>query len=907
MSVVLDWLAREGQLLLAWWLWMTLAGIAALPICIRLFSALPDRGYTLARALGMLLTTWLFWLLGSIGFLDNSSGSVAFAWMLLLALGYLVYTRLGAAFDWQGWWANNRSTIITAELLFALLFLVWALYRAAQNDLTGTEKPMELAFLSAAQRSPSFPPQDPWMSGFAISYYYMGYVMSAALSMLSGNSSSVGFNLTAAALFALAGIAAFGIACNMVRARAAMHAPLGARLPAILAGLLAATMLVGMGNFQLVFNELPYANGTATPEYLASWETQKLSPADLESYQQVPGAGLSLDSSSWRLWWWFGASRVPTDIDLDGRFTGTQPIGEFPAFSFILGDIHPHVLALPFVMLVMGIMLQIALQAHAPPGWQVLLAGIAVGGLAFLNAWDGPVFLVGLAGAEGLRRLLRNEEQRLRLGDWLSVLQFGALVAVVAGLAYLPYFIGFRSQAGGILPNLLHPAQIQHLFLMFGPLFIMLGCYLLVESWRAWRQRHLNLRAGLTLAACLLVVALLLMTVLAALLASLHPGQPIIGNLPPPVDGWGELAQQIAQRRWQYAPATLLLLAGIALCCARLFPAQSKPAHIGEVAPSLRSYTPATGSALLFIGMGLCLVFFCEFFYLKDNFFVRINTVFKLYYQAWALWSVAAAYGLYSIFADGARSRPQAHVLLRLVMGLLCIGSLLAGLLYTVLALNHRAIVETGRQSAAQWRRYEPAATWEGNFRRHVVQGQRVVPGTVLFSRSGGEDEAVRALDAGIVEVVGGGIVLHELLTLDGAVTLLHEDDRRAIDCLRDAVGDGEAAVAEAVGDAYNVNYGRVGTVTGIPVLLGWENHQRQWRGASYSEVAGNRASDLQTLFSSYDYAEAEAIIRRYNLTQIFFGTTERQRYGSLGEEKFLEHLPILCAAGNTRVYATGL
>ena len=52
MTLLLEWLSREGHLLLAWWLWITLAGMAAFPLCLRLFGALPDHGYTIARTLG---------------------------------------------------------------------------------------------------------------------------------------------------------------------------------------------------------------------------------------------------------------------------------------------------------------------------------------------------------------------------------------------------------------------------------------------------------------------------------------------------------------------------------------------------------------------------------------------------------------------------------------------------------------------------------------------------------------------------------------------------------------------------------------------------------------------------------------------------------------------------------------
>ena len=150
-----------------------------------------------------------------------------------------------------------------------------------------------------------------------------------------------------------------------------------------------------------------------------------------------------------------------TDYDLDKNPIGTQPIGEFPAFSFILGDNHPHVLALPFVVMAIGMMLNLTLNRRRPANDEILLYGLAAGGLTFLNAWDGPIYLCGFVGAEALRRLMTSEAGKLTAGDWIGLVRFGASLAAIAFLAYLPYFVGFRSQAGGLLPNLLHPTQFR--------------------------------------------------------------------------------------------------------------------------------------------------------------------------------------------------------------------------------------------------------------------------------------------------------------------------------------------------------------------------------------------------------------------------------------------------------------
>src|SRR5258708_25946123 len=75
---------------------------------------------------------------------------------------------------------------------------------------------MEMAFLSGIRRSATFPPHDPWMSGYAISYYHFGYIIMGMLGNMSGVSNGVAFNLALPLLFALTGTGAFGIAYDLV-------------------------------------------------------------------------------------------------------------------------------------------------------------------------------------------------------------------------------------------------------------------------------------------------------------------------------------------------------------------------------------------------------------------------------------------------------------------------------------------------------------------------------------------------------------------------------------------------------------------------------------------------------------------------------------------------------------------
>jgi uncharacterized membrane protein len=154
---------------LRWYLLITLIGIASFPIAFRFFPRLSSKGYSLARPLGLLLWGYVFWMLGSLGVLQNDLGGVVLGLILLLAASILSMTRGYGKALFQ-WVKANWKTIITMEILFFGLFAFWAVIRAANPEAAYTEKPMELAFINSILKSPSFPPNDPWLSGYSISY-----------------------------------------------------------------------------------------------------------------------------------------------------------------------------------------------------------------------------------------------------------------------------------------------------------------------------------------------------------------------------------------------------------------------------------------------------------------------------------------------------------------------------------------------------------------------------------------------------------------------------------------------------------------------------------------------------------------------------------------------------------------
>jgi len=157
---------------------MTLVG---LPLAHILFQRLPSRGYLLAKPLGLLAFSFVSWLLLFTGVFTNGRSYLMLVLIVLVLAALLAYSRLPGlttelrARGWQ---------IILGEAVFAVAFLLFALYRARNPDIAGTEKPMEFAMLNSVMRSATFPPMDPWLSGLPVNYYYFGYSIGGALANL---------------------------------------------------------------------------------------------------------------------------------------------------------------------------------------------------------------------------------------------------------------------------------------------------------------------------------------------------------------------------------------------------------------------------------------------------------------------------------------------------------------------------------------------------------------------------------------------------------------------------------------------------------------------------------------------------------------------------------------------------
>lgn len=713
-----------------WYAVLMVSTWAFAPLVRWLCKELSDRGTSIIRPVALLLAVYPGWLIASTGVAQFGAGVVIGTVVLAGLLGWILAWKRGAV---------DRSWIVNALLVEGaslFLFLIYVWLRGYTPEILGTEKPMEVAFLASSARTVEMPPPDPWFAGEPINYYYLGYLLHATIGRISGVAPQTGFNLALATIFSMTAVAAFGVSWNVVRPW------LGGRA-SVVCGLLAVFAVTFAGNLY----------------------------APLRLMQNL---GETLNA-----WWWdrgvgigWRSSRIVCDGDRIGNlclFPARETINEFPYFSFLLGDLHPHLMALPFTLV--AIALSWSLARSREPGigprdrsWypRLVTTGVIVGSLYALNAWDFPTFMaIVTIGA------IASARNRIQAVVRVGILGLSALVA------WSPFFLTYApptsSSLSGvpgwaaklpIVPSLLsgfafHAGErtsVLEYLTMFGAPYAF-GVALVFSG--LWRDSPIERQSSVRL----------------AILTAVGIGIPgILLNAP------------------------VLPLCGIPLAIA-IGQLQRSPS------PSPRAFALVAFSCAWLLSIGVEIVF------LRDAFGDRMNTLFKFYYQTWTLYGVAMAVAIGLFWQATIRNSWP-----RIALAAATTAMLLAGLAYPTVATY-------------QWT--DRLQSWTG-------------------------------LD---------GLAY-------GAAT--DPDDVAAMRWLMAAAYPNDV-VLEAAGCSYRPSgrlpFNRVSAFTGIPTVIGWDGHERQWR-AGQPELIDDieqRQADVRSMFAD----PSSPLFTDYNVTWLFFGAYE--------------------------------
>lgn len=843
-----------------WWLLVEVLGLVSAPLAAAVFRNLPDRGWAFTKPLGLLAFGWLIWLpLSAFPLLPFNSPWIIGTFAVYL-LGNVALLRVRMVREAllrllrESW-----GYLLATEALFTGAFSGMLWERAFSPQLVDTEKFMDEAFLGSIWRASHLPPPDPWLSGYSLNYYYFGHFLMALPAKLLNTPPQYAFNVALCLIFALACVAIYGVAGNifLVAFRGAKSG--GKRLLiAAPVGALSALVTMVSGNFASAHVWLNEARAATTSD-----------PA--------------LHGNIWAWWtnrdlwmtynWWSPSRAIPNTIT------------EFPAFSFVLGDLHAHVLALPFTALAIGLAFNL-LRAHGqgvlafggrlwPLG--IAVTAVALGGLYAINGWDLPTYLGLALLAFALQQWLAHQRAFSR------ALLFNAGTTIVtltslAFLSYAPFYLNFNAPAHGI--GIVRPDEgtlsgdewgvfalfaflaLTYLATRLGPMLQRDMAPALAEKWSAGagervRSRLTTLPATVVGAAPFIALAIL----------------TILTNL---------------SAEWTRIWSALVVITCAALLARDLTRPQTNTSR-------------AAMFTTLVIGCAAGLVLICEVAYLRDVFagpLFRMNTVFKFYYQAWLLLGVMSGPMLVWLTAAAARA----------IRG---VGSAAPSVAATpvprpaLVALGvdgppiHSALeVSIGNSSVAAAVRPLWARVTGGV--GATVWGVGLA--TLLLAAAIYPVQAVAARSAN----------LSAPRSLDGAAYMATDatniGDEPALVWLNAHVSGNPVIVEAARYDEYT-HLGRVSAFTGLPTLLGWGGHELQWRYTwlqrpEHGSLLAERMDAVTQIYTNPDNAEVVTLLRRYQVSYVYVGTAERQTYPTANLTRFATFLPTVYHDANVTIYA---
>jgi len=444
--------------IIGWYCVCLALGAGVFPLTFTIFRHFPDRGFSLAKILGMFLVSYAVWMSTSVGLTRYHRQSVIMMAAALLLLNGVILMLCRREF-WR--FVRRRiGVLLSIEAVFLLFFLAALAIRMYSPDITGAEKEADFTLLNAVLHSDSFPPQDSWFAGSAVNYYYGGYLIWATMIHLTGVSAPVGFNLAVITIVALSASGVFGLVYAFTRKRRF--------------GVLAALLLTALGNLDGLM-------------------------------QTIQRGGNPLPFN------WWQSSRVIPDT-----------INEFPFFSFLLGDLHAHFMSIPGVLLLFGLLGQLLHSAdfsassetfRSPSVWWrsrhlwLVLAfiALALGGTSFINSWDYPTGILvtgGCVAAILLKKIRNLRGKSLLLHNVLIAVAILLTVVLVSRFAYWPFYHHFIAPLS--LGNLRFVAteqrtELSYFWVIYGIFLWGIGLFLITIFRLSLKTAHERRPANRTL------------------------------------------------------------------------------------------------------------------------------------------------------------------------------------------------------------------------------------------------------------------------------------------------------------------------------------------------------------------------------------------------------------------------
>ena len=460
------------------WTWYLLAlvlGAAAMPLTGRLFRRFQDRGWMFSKVTAIAVSGFLTWFLVAVKIIKFTTMTCIVVTLVCAAASLILYCReQKAGFECIPF--AHLDLVYAEELLFFAAFLLWTYFAGFHPAAYGTEKFMDYGFMEAMMRSKTLPATDLWYSQGKINYYYGGQYFAVFLTKLSGAKVELTYNLMRTFVAGLAFAMPFSLVHQMVTDRLGKTGSRWKKALPSVTGILAGISVSIAGNMHYV------VYGQIIPFI------QKLKGEEVSSY------------------WFPDATRyIGFNPDVEDK-----TIHEFPCYSFVLGDLHAHVVDIMFVLLLLGLLYAWMKKVRTTElsgesmsrreFWkkqllmpQLLATGALLGMFHWTNYWDFVIYFVVTCGAALFMNII-GQKGKIRWALGVTAAQ-AAEILILATVIILPFTLQFdtSNMVQGIALAQHHslPHQLLVLWGLPGILTILFVVSLLIEKLRGAEQKSL--------------------------------------------------------------------------------------------------------------------------------------------------------------------------------------------------------------------------------------------------------------------------------------------------------------------------------------------------------------------------------------------------------------------------------
>ena len=899
------------------WALVEVLGLLCLPLTITVFHNLPDRGWAFSKAIGMALLAFCIWLpLMIVQVLPFSQLFIAGVFCILFAFSIFGFVRV--RHELVALVRAHIFYIVVCEVVFLGMVFVLGWIRSYGPNIQNYEMFMDEGFLAAIMRSPHFPPNDMWLSGYSINYYYYAHFTIAILAKLLGQSPSIAFNTGICIFFGLTAVNLFGVTSNIVSWARYQRRRTG----------------TSERRFWPTFLRRRQAADNTQRDEVNSDQPDSVLPSLSGA---IPFGLLTIlmgevlgNLASTQQWWkahddlpplyWFNTTRI---ID--------KTINEFPAFSFLLSCFHAHVLALAFTIVAIALAFNLFLEYGGDgkgkglrvfgSGWRLPfnlgVTALILGGLFTMNGWDFPTYLTLTIICISLQQWMAYQS-RFRIDLVLDVFTVVVALTALSFFMYAPFYLSFVSPSQGIgIVSAADRSAISDEVLIYG-IFIFIYVSLLVVNLVRSRlvakavsvkqslavgsspsdqmnlaqagQQDMQVGFGsgiLTNTSGSQVTArsgqleegtvsrnIVGVPLMGTLSSADQPWEeetasaldvvmvPLTGTGNRPPDARPPTHGRFARPDWlDLRVISVIVILGIALLAFAIlkngltFAVVFTIAALGAALALYHLHDRPRAFTLLLGALAFGLVALTEIVFLKDVFagnYPRMNTVFKFYFQAWALLSITCGAALYFIYEG-----------------------------------FHSAV------SVTSWDRW-------------VRRGGQVLWSAVL----------VCFLLAGVVYPIVGSYqrtnhYMQRTNSLDGLNYLQSYDpsDYAAIRWLNSHV-QGSPVIVEAFnpqGGDYS-DYGRISAFTGLPTLMGWVGHEYQWRvnwlNNPYNAADFyRRGADINAIYTNTNPETVLSLMNQYNAHYLYVGSLEMSTYAQANLKRFSTFMQTVYSANGVTIY----